>query len=104
MRAEEVASLIDKAIACNPSGSSIFVHLCTSLYKGSSIIVHGMGTGRLRTKVHKALKHPEIVRLELGGIVGVDALWRSSADHPYAISEGSRHQVSSYHLFCSQGP
>ena len=53
MRPDDVASMIDDAIACNPSGSSIF-------------IVHGMGTGRLRTEVHKALKqHAQIARFEL---------------------------------------
>ena len=40
MRADDVASVIDEAIASNPSGSSIFV-------------VHGMGTGRLRAEVHQ---------------------------------------------------
>ena len=53
MRADDVASVVDEAIACNPSGSSIF-------------IVHGMGTGRLRNEVHKALKqHSQIARFEL---------------------------------------
>ena len=58
MRADDVASILDEAIACNPSGSSIF-------------IVHGMGTGRLRTEVHKALKqHSQIARFELEGNSG----------------------------------
>ena len=53
MRADDVASVIDEAIACIPSGSSIF-------------IVHGLGTGQLRTEVHKTLKqHSQIVRFEL---------------------------------------
>ena len=53
MRAEDVASVIDEAIACVPSGSSIF-------------IVHGMGTGRLRAEVHNTLKqHSQIARFEL---------------------------------------
>ena len=53
MRAEDVAFVIDEAIACIPSGSSIF-------------IVHGLGTGQLRTEVHKTLKqHSQIARFEL---------------------------------------
>ncbi len=58
MRPDDVASVIDEAVACNHSGSSIF-------------IVHGMGTGRLRTEVHKALRqHLQVARFELEGNSG----------------------------------
>ena len=53
LRADEVASVIDEAVASNPSGSSIF-------------IVHGMGTGRLRAEVHRVMKqHSQITRFAL---------------------------------------
>lgn len=58
MRADEVASIIDEAIASTASGSSIF-------------IVHGMGTGRLRSEVHRILKqHSQITRFALDEVSG----------------------------------
>lgn len=57
-RADEVASIIDEAIASHPSGSSIF-------------IVHGMGTGKLRAEVHRILKqHSQITRFALDEVSG----------------------------------
>lgn len=53
MRADDAASVVDEAIASSPNGSSIF-------------IIHGMGTGKLRTEVHRLLaKHPQVAQFAL---------------------------------------